>query len=118
MTSELKPCPFCGGEPVVFCISNTLDDVKVICEGCGAGSKQSSKREVIAKTWNRRIPPPGYALVPLEDEARVERVARAICRAQTIVNGHPNEPDCQLLCKWCNAKAKAAIKACIGGGDE
>jgi Lar family restriction alleviation protein len=31
--AEMKPCPFCGGEPV---LDGRSEDVRVRCEGCDA----------------------------------------------------------------------------------
>jgi ribosomal protein L37AE/L43A len=41
---ELKPCPFCGGEPLYEL--NSEDDKIIVCQKCGAGTAPS--------VWNTR----------------------------------------------------------------
>ena len=76
---ELKPCPFCGGKPVVECESSVFSSMNVggfefhiVCDKCGAwkpnakgsvrmGLSQDGRvflskddREEAAKVWNMR----------------------------------------------------------------
>jgi Lar family restriction alleviation protein len=85
--SDLKPCPFCGGSPV---LDGKSDDVRVRCEdGCGAagsvfyfGSEDykaiESAETAAQESWNRRFPlesaPPAQAhpMPPLPAPAREE----------------------------------------------
>ena len=51
--SELKPCPFCGGEAMLFAPRHHGAPREVMCD-CGArGALSYSKAEAIA-AWNRR----------------------------------------------------------------
>lgn len=52
----LKPCPFCGGSPVME--NETINGVSwstVRCTGCGANSGPSSA-ELSTVRWNSRVP--------------------------------------------------------------
>ena len=58
--SELKPCPFCGGEGVITdedCYGFTYNDWMVYCENCqtyvGFGLQCETPEEA-AEAWNRR----------------------------------------------------------------
>ena len=61
---ELKPCPFCGGEPEMHvCEPSEANNANVFikCKTCGAISGQTlvlsthCAREVATKRWNRRV---------------------------------------------------------------
>lgn len=60
--TELKPCPFCGGEAVI----HVDNGVRVICRECGAmtkclvdsysqGKPQGSAIKAVVTVWNRRV---------------------------------------------------------------
>lgn len=64
---ELKPCPFCGGEPYFLKPRHekgtAFDTMMIECKHCGAlpygvsvydGEKEEDKKAAIAKFWNRR----------------------------------------------------------------
>jgi len=59
MPDELKPCPFCGGEPW---LSSKLVDYEqktkwryyYICKKCFAKTNDRSTKRYAAKAWNRR----------------------------------------------------------------
>lgn len=64
---EIKPCPFCGGEPYFLKPRHekgtALDTMMIECKHCGAlpygvsvydGEKEEDKKAAIAKFWNRR----------------------------------------------------------------
>lgn len=63
MTSELKPCPFCGG---VVELKNTIDGRSwwgVVCRNtenvggtCAVEMRASSSKEAAVKRWNTRAP--------------------------------------------------------------
>ena len=51
--SELKPCPFCGGEALID-IYGAEGTYKVICDDCGStGGTRYEEAEAI-KAWNSR----------------------------------------------------------------
>lgn len=55
--TELKPCPFCGGKPVLL-KHNDEDYYKVFCECCGARQwtfANRTDRDAI-RNWNTRKP--------------------------------------------------------------
>ena len=57
MTTELKPCPFCGGEA---CIQRHefigyTDTFGVVCLDCCAETRQFfTDKKVAVRAWNRR----------------------------------------------------------------
>ena len=55
MTEEtkLKPCPFCGGKPVIY---KSMPDRRawVMCSECGATSPSGFREKTAIKAWNRR----------------------------------------------------------------
>lgn len=64
---ELKPCPFCGGEPYFLKPRHekgtAFDTMMIECKHCGAlpygvsvydGKKEEDKKAAIAKFWNKR----------------------------------------------------------------
>ena len=57
MSSELRPCPFCGGEGCVICGSSFefgFPSYAVECEKCGTvGIVKASEQEAI-EAWNTR----------------------------------------------------------------
>jgi len=58
--TELKPCPFCGGEACRLEASQTIAGTPMIkCHGCGCRFYNGTEDK-----WNRRNTPPGYELVP------------------------------------------------------
>ncbi len=61
---NLKPCPFCGGNPELK--HSSTWDYFVRCTGCGARTRQFHENHVGAVDgWNRRSyePPEGATLV-------------------------------------------------------
>ena len=63
--SELKPCPFCGGEDIVLFELKASKDCWVECKKCWASSnvfKLDAKAEAIA-AWNTR-PSPWIPITP------------------------------------------------------
>ena len=51
--SELKPCPFCGGEAEEYNNSDFHDCYRVYCMDCGAET-QAEEEWNRAKKWNKR----------------------------------------------------------------
>ena len=57
MTTELKPCPFCG-EPVEARVLQTTLMVIIECEKCGISTRYFMDNESCVKYWNDRIESP------------------------------------------------------------
>lgn len=51
---RLKPCPFCGGKPVIY---KSMPGRKawIVCSGCGATSSYSYSEKTAIEAWNKRI---------------------------------------------------------------
>ena len=59
MATELKPCPFCGGEATIY---KENGEVSIACSNCQCGtafltgaSPIGKKIEVATRDWNRRV---------------------------------------------------------------
>lgn len=53
--SELKPCPFCGGEAGYESTQHKYGVVhSIYCEECGVETARLSRDEAI-EAWNRRV---------------------------------------------------------------
>ena len=59
--TELKPCPFCGGEPYEFCDDRLYNNELrgVACSTCGAlvYIYPSKSRQIAIQKWNTRYEP-------------------------------------------------------------
>ena len=63
MSTELKPCPFCGGTPAYYTPEEMLDyDMRfngvtcyyIACGACGASIGEKHEADAVA-AWNRRV---------------------------------------------------------------
>ena len=50
--TELKPCPFCGGEASMYIAYD--DGYYVCCDECGCGLPVYNTEEEAIEAWNRR----------------------------------------------------------------
>lgn len=65
MSDELKPCPFCGGEPEIYNPFHLLGSPRkaatyhggVRCRDCGCESRPTTPPEKAIAAWNRRAQP-------------------------------------------------------------
>lgn len=73
---ELKPCPFCGGEALIF-FDPDKDAATIRCDGCSVET-QHDKTRLMIETWNRR------ATRPVSDEA-VEECLKTLEAMQRAV---------------------------------
>lgn len=115
MTSELKNCPFCGGEAIIDYESLYDEEAWfVACKGtiksCGArstffGSREINYKEKAIKVWNTRH---------ISDEM-VERAAEAVYCSQlrdaTYYEDLPKDERNRL-----KRTAKAALTTALKGG--
>ena len=55
--AELKPCPFCGGEPFVdyYDYEKYGKTYVICCNGCHAETFERDTPEEAAEAWNRRV---------------------------------------------------------------
>ena len=53
MTSELRPCPFCGGDDLAV-MELLSRGFRIECEGCGAYSPVIKDGPALLTAWNRR----------------------------------------------------------------
>ena len=52
--SELKPCPFCGGEAEFLVYEYSVNSGTVECKSCATTSNLITDRESAIKAWNTR----------------------------------------------------------------
>lgn len=74
--SDLKPCPFCGGEAQL----TKAHAYHVVCGPCGIRGKGNRKksREFAVDWWNTRHSDPDMVLVPREPtEGMIEAFAKS-----------------------------------------
>lgn len=55
MNDKLKPCPFCGGTPIVSGCDDTL--WSVICKKCAASIDYNETKQEAIDAWNSRVQP-------------------------------------------------------------
>ena len=68
--SELKPCPFCGGEPV-YLADDSYDSEHAGCMNCDVFFVSDKNTGYSKEQWNRRAPDP--------EKAELERAIAVAC---------------------------------------
>lgn len=54
--TELKPCPFCGGEASVLELNGfSMSRYFVSCDTCSASGDHRETEEAAIEAWNRRV---------------------------------------------------------------
>lgn len=71
-SDEMKPCPFCGGEPGM--VQQTKVNWAVMCHVCGAEGGWSNPSDAIA-LWNRRATPQQEVPVLTAEQRWMEKQA-------------------------------------------
>lgn len=56
MSSELKPCPFCGGEAEIERIGTGRQSCIATCTNCGCRHESGDSGERSGHSWNTRTP--------------------------------------------------------------
>ena len=51
-SSELLPCPFCGGEAHII---TAAGESWALCDECKASTEAHTNRQSAIDTWNRRV---------------------------------------------------------------
>lgn len=59
MVIDLKPCPFCGGEPMRLMRTYTMpsETYLVYCQDCNAEGQPCRTEAEAVEAWNRRATP-------------------------------------------------------------
>lgn len=52
--TELKCCPFCGGEAMIA-HNECFDDFIALCKHCNASTRLFDNKETAIEAWNRRV---------------------------------------------------------------
>lgn len=69
MSEELLPCPCCASESKLT-IPNpkrmTAYYIECVNPSCQLQGRMSGSKDKVIAAWNRRTPPEGYVLVPIE----------------------------------------------------
>jgi Lar family restriction alleviation protein len=85
--SDLKPCPFCGGDNVsVEGAGSVFGGFICICSSCGISSEQKENQEQAIATWNTRL---------LEDELRAENQRLRDCVEAFLTKANMVQDDLQ-----------------------
>ena len=53
--TELRKCPFCGGEASIYVAYD--DGYYVCCDECGCGLPVYNTEQEAIEAWNKRVPP-------------------------------------------------------------
>ncbi len=95
--SELKNCPFCGGETIQYGADKCCD---IECNGCGILIENMTVSE-----YNTRTVPEGLVMIPVE--------ARKQCNHDAGICYHPESPE--KCYQEANQRNEAMIKAAQEG---
>lgn len=107
-TTELLPCPFCGGEAEIVDVDPTPHYVKeghwVICKECKASAHVFENRDKAIEAWNTRTPEQAIA-----EELNAKRHVET-CEMEYQTDGMMSG---WWKCSVCG-EAMDTIKACAG----
>ena len=75
--SELKPCPCCGGDPIITQEGNLSRPNYIECSECGVSTEGYVDIELGVEIWNRRTPwLPDELVEELRSEVEFQQYAR------------------------------------------
>ena len=83
MSDELKPCPFCGGEAMLF---DAVGEMWACCKTCLASSRMHSDPIKAAAAWNARAAVTDEPFATAVHDGRVWQVVRECHDAGTSSN--------------------------------
>lgn len=92
--SELKPCPFCGGDVELVGINVQLQKMRFVCSKCGAEVVLNDDVE-----WNTRHYPP-------EVQQAVERMKPVVIKPKLLDEYHPDGSVYLIKCENCKQEYK------------
>lgn len=90
MTDDLKPCPFCGGEPKIFHHDTKWFGptwhIECLDDNCGCGTCHHDSAAIAATVWNRRAKPQAAEIARLREALDLLGVA-------LVGHGHTWSPE-------------------------
>lgn len=90
LSNELKPCPFCGEQPVFVNIPNSYE---IYCEECGKANADGTTQVGVYSEWNTRAQPSA----PADVVEKMAQALRDIMDLQGEIN--PSNYDHDDVCK-------------------
>lgn len=106
MSDELKPCPFCGGEAMLF---DAVGEMWASCKTCLASSRMHSDPIKAAAAWNARAE--CTCRFSLEED-REMLTEKAACGPGEFVT--QDMPDLLWTCSACGEQYKNGLDALPG----
>lgn len=91
--TELKPCPFCGGNVSLSEVSFCLELMQFECADCGTIFRMKDD------IWNQRVYPP-------EVQQAVERMKPVIIKPKLLDEYHPDGSVYLIKCENCKQEYK------------
>lgn len=84
--AELKPCPFCGGEPEIERMGTPRVSMIITCTDCGASVESGEEWISEHCKWNTRTPP----AAPVAEDAveALQRIADGCDDAQDVATAY------------------------------
>lgn len=106
MSNELKPCPFCGGEAMLF---DAVGEMWACCKTCLASSRMHSDPIKAAAAWNARAE--RTCRFSLEED-REMLAEKAACGPGEFVT--QDMPDLLWTCSACGEQYRNGLDALPG----
>ena len=101
--SELKPCPFCGGEAKFVHIFENPDKCMVSCRECDGGiDAVFANEDEATAAWNRRAQPANEPLTLEQLRDELSHSDRWLWGEDLSGDGESGWYKCEYLSKWAN----------------